>query len=62
MWVRESIIIQVKKEVIKLTDIAELEEIRKKIDKEIDELYSLSSVIYSLKTVIEYFQKKGKSI
>ena len=62
MLVKESIIIQVKKEVIKVTDIAELEEIRKKIDKEIDELYSLSSVIYSLKTVIEYFQKKGKSI
>jgi hypothetical protein len=48
--------------VIKLTNIAELEELRKKIDKEIDELYALSSVLYSLKTVIEYFKEKGKSI
>lgn len=45
-----------------MTDIAELEEIRKKIDKEIDELYALSSVLYSLKTVIEYFKGKGKGI
>lgn len=62
MLVEESIITRVKREVIKVTDIAELEEIRKKIDKEIDELYALSSVLYSLKTVIEYFKGKGKGI
>lgn len=29
------------------------------IDKEISELYEMSSVLYSIKTVVEYFRKRG---
>jgi len=43
-------------------DLKDLEEIRKGIDDELEELYELSSVIYSLRTVIEYFEKHGKKV
>jgi len=43
-------------------DINDLEEMRKGIDAELDELYELSSVIYSLKTVVEYFNKNGMKV
>lgn len=43
-------------------DLNDLEEIRKGIDAELDELYELSSVIYSLRTVVEYFEKNGKKV
>lgn len=43
-------------------DLEELENMRIDIDKELEELYELSSVIYSLKNVIEYFNKQGKDV
>jgi hypothetical protein len=43
-------------------DLNDLEEIRKGIDAELDELYELSNVIHSLKNVIEYFNKNGMKV
>ena len=43
-------------------DLEDIEEIRESIDAELDELYELSSVVYSLKTVIEYFNKNGMKV
>jgi len=43
-------------------ELKDLEDMRKAIDKELEELYELSSLIYSLKNVIEYFNKKGMTV
>ena len=45
-----------------MVDLNNLEEIRKDIDKELDDLWELSSVLSSLKNVIEYFNKHGKKV
>ena len=43
-------------------DLKGLEEMRKNIDSELEELWELSSVISSLKNVIEYFNKQGLKV
>jgi len=48
---KESIIIQ--------TNMQNLDGLQKEIDKEIDRLWDLSSVLSSIKRVVEYFSKNG---
>lgn len=48
---KESIIIQ--------TNMQNLDGLQKEIDKEIDRLWNLSSVLSSIKRVVEYFSKNG---
>lgn len=43
-------------------DLKDIEEIRKGIDAELDELWELSSLLSSLKNVIEYFNKNGMKV
>lgn len=43
-------------------DLKSIEGMRKDIDRELDELWELSSVLSSLKNVIEYFNKQGKRV
>jgi len=45
-----------------MNDMDKIEELRKEVEDEIDEMYKLSSVLSSIKTVFEYFAEKGKSI
>ena len=48
---KESIVIQ--------TNLQGLDGLQKEIDKEIDRLWDLSSVLSSIKRVVEYFSKNG---
>lgn len=48
---KESIVIQ--------TNMKSIEAIQKDIDKEIDRLWDLSSVLSSIRRVVEYFRKNG---
>ena len=43
-------------------DLKSIEEMRKDIDRELDELWELSSVLSSLKNVIEFFNKQDKRV
>jgi hypothetical protein len=43
-------------------DLKEIEEIRKGIEAELEDLYELSTMVYSLKNVIEYFDKNGVKV
>lgn len=40
-------------------NMQEIDGLQKEIDKEIDRLWELSSVLSSVKRVVEYFQKNG---
>lgn len=46
-------------EIIIQTNLQGLDSIQKDIDKEIDRLWDLSSVLSSIKRVVEYFKKSG---
>lgn len=48
-----------KEEIIIQTNIQNLDGLQKEIDKEIDRLWDLSSVLSSIKRVVEYFSKSG---
>ncbi len=48
-----------KEEIIIQTNIKDLNGLQKDIDKEIDRLWDLSSVLSSIKRVVEYFGKNG---
>jgi hypothetical protein len=40
-------------------DLVEIEELQKQIEKELDELYQLSSVLSSVKQIVEFFSNGG---
>lgn len=40
-------------------NLNEIDGLQKEIEKELDRLYELSSVLHSVKTVVQYFQKNG---
>jgi len=46
-------------EIVISTNLQSLDSIQKDIDKEIDRLWDLSSVLSSIKRVVEYFKKSG---
>ncbi len=48
-----------KEEIVISTNLQGLDGIQKSIDKEIDRLWDLSSVLSSIKRVVEYFKKNG---
>lgn len=48
-----------KEEIVIQTNMKNLDSIQKEIDKEIDRLWDLSSVLSSIKRVVEYFGKNG---
>ena len=48
-----------KEEIVISTNLQSLDSIQKDIDKEIDRLWDLSSVLSSIKRVVEYFKKSG---
>ncbi len=48
-----------KEEIVISTNLQGLDGIQKSIDKEIDRLWDLSSVLSSIKRVVEYFGKNG---
>ena len=48
-----------KEEIVISTNLQGLDDIQKGIDKEIDRLWDLSSVLSSIKRVVEYFKKNG---
>jgi len=48
-----------KEEIVIQTNIKDLNGLQKDIDKEIDRLWDLSSVLSSIKRVVEYFGKNG---
>jgi len=46
-------------EIVIQTNMKDLDSIQRDIDKEIDRLWDLSSVLSSIKRVVEYFSKGG---
>lgn len=40
-------------------NLQEIDGLQKEIEAELDRLYELSSVLHSVKTVVQYFQKNG---
>jgi len=41
-----------------MVELKEIEELQSRIEKELDYLYELSSVLHSIKTVVEFFSKR----
>lgn len=43
-------------------DTYKIDELRNKIEKDLDGLYEIAGVLDSLKRVIEYYKKNGKKV
>jgi len=40
-----------------MVDLSEIEELQREIEKELDYLYELSSLLHSVKNIVEFFSK-----